>query len=97
MNKAQWIVKKRRASPFIEEGILIVFGLFIFLIILGSINHILNWFVSFSEKTFNNIKSNIPFVGFYLRLPDSSFQLSFDIFMRICTTIFSVWSFLRFA
>ena len=64
---------KKRASPFIEEGILIVFGLFIFLIILGSINQILNWFVSFSEKMFNDLKSNIPFVGASLRLPNSPF------------------------
>ncbi len=73
--------KKKRASPFIEEGILIVFGLFIFLIILGSINQILNWFISFSEKIFNNIKSNIPFVGTYLGLPDGFFQLYFNNFV----------------
>lgn len=70
--------KKKRASPFIEEGILIVFGLFIFLIILGSINQILNWFVTFSEKMFNNIKSNIPFVsGTILKLAKLLFQVEF--------------------
>ena len=92
----QTITKKRRAYPFIEEGILIVFGLFIFLIILGSINQILNWFVTFSEKTFNDLKSNIPFVGTFLGLPNGSFQLSFNNFMGISATIFSIWSFLRF-
>ena len=65
--------KRKRGSPFIEEGILIVFGLFIFLIILGSINQILNWFVSFSDKMFNDLKSNIPFVGTLIRLPNSFF------------------------
>ena len=72
------IRKKKRASPFIEEGILIVFGLFIFLIILGSINQILNWFVTFSEKMFNNLKSNIPFVGgVILTLAKLLFQVEF--------------------
>jgi hypothetical protein len=52
--------KKNRGSPFIEEGILIVFGLFIFLIILGSINQILDWFISFSSQMFDDLKSNIP-------------------------------------
>ncbi len=71
--------KKKRASPFIEEGILIVFGLFIFLIILGSINQILNWFVSFSEKMFNDMKSNIPFVngGSILKLAKLLFLIEF--------------------
>ena len=73
MLKLNIFKSKKRASPFIEEGILIVFGLFIFLIILGSINQILNWFVSFSEKMFNDLKSNIPFVGASLRLPNSPF------------------------
>ena len=68
MIMSKWINKKRRASPFIEEGILIVFGLFIFLIILGSINQILDWFVSFSEKMFSDLKSNIPFLGILLKL-----------------------------
>lgn len=51
---------KRRASPFIEEGILIVFGLFVFLIILGSINQILNWLISFSNSLFEELKIKIP-------------------------------------
>ena len=52
--------KKKRASPFIEEGILIIFGLFVFLIILGSINQILDWFISFSSQLFEDLKSKIP-------------------------------------
>lgn len=62
MKIMQKINKKRRASPFIEEAILIIFGLFIFLIILGSINQILDWFVSFSQQTFSDLKKNIPFL-----------------------------------
>ena len=73
MKFQEFFKKRKRGSPFIEEGILIVFGLFIFLIILGSINQILNWFVSFSDKMFNDLKSNIPFIGGLLSLPNSFF------------------------
>ena len=66
MKISMYVKKKKRASPFIEEGILIVFGLFIFLIILGSINQILDWFITFSQKTFNDLKSNIPFLVKFL-------------------------------
>jgi hypothetical protein len=53
--------KKRRASPFIEEGILIVFGLFVFIILLGSINQILDWFLTFSNQLLEEMSQKIPF------------------------------------
>ena len=54
------LLRKKRGSPFIEEGILIIFGLFIFLIILGSVNQILDWFVSFSTQLFENLREKLP-------------------------------------
>lgn len=54
------IKRKKRGSPFIEEGILIVFGLFVFLIILSSINQILDWFINFSGSLFDDLKGKLP-------------------------------------
>lgn len=44
------ITKTRRGSPFIEEGILIVFGLFIFVLLLGTATQVLDWFLTLSEE-----------------------------------------------
>ena len=42
-NPEKWIQKKR-GSPLMEEGILIALGLFCFLLLLGVILQILDWF-----------------------------------------------------
>ncbi|MHA2231559.1 MAG: hypothetical protein ACXAB4_03620 [Candidatus Hodarchaeales archaeon] len=44
INPEKWIQKKRRGSPLMEEGILIALGLFCFLLLLGVIMQILDWF-----------------------------------------------------
>ena len=54
-------MRRRRASPFIEEGILIVFGLFIFIILLGSINAIIDWFLTFSGQLLEDLTGNLGF------------------------------------
>lgn len=56
----QKLMKRRRASPFIEEGILIVFGLFIFIILLGSINQIIDWFLTFSGQLLDELTGKLP-------------------------------------
>jgi len=43
-NPLKQIEKKRRGSPLMEEGILIAIGLFCFLLLLGVIMQILDWF-----------------------------------------------------
>lgn len=40
----KWIQNNNRGSPLMEEGILIALGLFCFLLLLGVIMQVLDWF-----------------------------------------------------
>ena len=53
--KATKNFKKRRASPLVEEGILIGLGIFCFLLLLGVITGVLDWFMEMSDNLVRSI------------------------------------------
>ncbi len=49
------LIRDRRGSPLIEEGILIGLALFAFLLVAGVITGIFDWFIDNADQTLQNL------------------------------------------
>ena len=58
LNVIKTITTKRRASPLVEEGILLGLGFLVFLILVSTVTGIFDWFTEMANdliQTFENI------------------------------------------
>ena len=55
--KLQKLIKNNRASPMVEEGVLIGIGLFGLLLILSVVTGVLDWFINLGDELIRELSS----------------------------------------